>query len=167
MKQVTNLFKVVLFGALLVGFTACNKEDDDDIITPPTGVPKPLRGSITTNTTWRAGNKYILSGFVYVDNGATLTIEPGTIIKGDKPTKGSLIVQPGAKIIAVGTQDKPIVFTSNQAKGQRAAGDWGGLVLLGKAPVNKTPAVVEGENVSQFGGTDPADNSGPVEVRSY
>lgn len=162
MKQATDLFKVLLFGALLVGFTACNQVDEDDSILPPTGGAETISGSITSNTTWRAGNKYVLSGFVYVESGATLTIEPGTIIKGDKPTKGSLIVQPGAKIIAVGTPEKPIVFTSNQAKGQRAAGDWGGLVILGKAPVNKTPAYVEGENVSQFGGTDPADNSGQL-----
>ncbi len=162
MKKLSSFVKLFIFGALLTGFTACNKEDEDDIITPPTGGTETITGSITANTTWRAGNKYVLTGFVYVESGATLTIEPGTIIKGDKPTKGSLIVKPGAKIIAVGTQDKPIVFTSNQAAGQRAAGDWGGLVLLGKAPVNKTPAYVEGENVSQFGGTDPADNSGQL-----
>lgn len=162
MKQRTNVLSVLLFGALLVGFTACNKEKDTTIVPSPTGGTETITGSISTNTTWKAGNKYVLSGFVYVDKGATLTIEPGTIIKGDKPTKGSLIVQPGAKIIAVGTPEKPIVFTSNQAKGQRAAGDWGGVVVLGKAPVNKTPAYVEGENVSQFGGTDPADNSGQL-----
>ena len=99
---------------------------------------------------------------MYVEDGATLTIEPGTIIKGEKSSKGSLIVKRGGKIIANGTVDKPIVFTSNQAKGSRAAGDWGGLVLLGKAPVNKTPAVIEGENLTQFGGTDAADNSGSL-----
>lgn len=162
MKQITNWYKILLFGALLVGFTACNTDDDNDLLPPPTGGTETITGSISSNTTWKTGNKYVLSGFVYVDKGATLTIEPGTIIKGDKITKGSLIVQPGAKIIAVGTPEKPIVFTSNQARGQRAAGDWGGLVILGKAPVNKTPAYVEGENVSQFGGGDPADNSGQL-----
>ncbi|MPR34374.1 T9SS C-terminal target domain-containing protein [Salmonirosea aquatica] len=162
MKKVTNLIKVFIFGALVAGFTACNdKGTDPDPDPTPTG-PSTISGSITTNTTWTAGNQYILSGFVYVEDGATLTIEPGTIIKGEKSSKGSLIVKRGGKIIANGTVDKPIVFTSNQAKGQRAAGDWGGLVLLGKAPVNKADARIEGENISEFGGTDPADNSGSL-----
>ena len=91
-----------------------------------------------------------------------LTIEPGTIIKGDKLTKGTLIVKPGAKIMAEGSATKPIVFTSSSAKGSRNYGDWGGIILLGKAPVNKTPATIEGENVSTFGGTDAADNSGTL-----
>lgn len=161
MKKLTELFKLFLFGALVIGFTACNTSNQDDIDPAPTG-PQTISGNITTNTTWKAGGTYVLSGFVYVDNNAVLTIEPGTIIKGDRATKGSLIIKPGAKIVAVGTQDKPIVFTSNQPAGQRAAGDWGGLVILGKAPVNKTPAVIEGENVSTFGGTDPTDNSGQL-----
>ena len=164
MKKVTNFVKVFIFGALVVGFTACNKDDGGGTVTPnpqPTG-PETVKGSITTSTTWKVGTQYILSGFVYVEDGATLTIEPGTIIKGEKSSKGSLIVKRGGKIIANGTVDKPIVFTSNQAKGSRAAGDWGGLVLLGKAPVNKTPAVIEGENLTEFGGTDAADNSGSL-----
>jgi hypothetical protein len=89
-----------------------------------------------------------------------LTIEPGTIIKGDKATKATLIIKPGAKIIAEGTAAKPIVFTSNQAKGSRNYGDWGGLVILGKGKVNKTPATIEGENISTFGGDIENDNSG-------
>ncbi len=164
MKKVTNYFKAFIFGALVVGFTACDKDDDGGgtVTPPPPAGPETVKGSITTNTTWTAGKQYILSGFVYVEDGATLTIEPGTIIKGEKATKGSLFIKRGAKVIANGTADKPIVFTSNQAKGQRAAGDWGGLVILGKAPVNKTPAVVEGENLTEFGGTNPADNSGSL-----
>ncbi|MBK7698308.1 MAG: hypothetical protein IPJ39_06080 [Saprospiraceae bacterium] len=71
-----------------------------------------------------------------------------------------MIIKPGAKIIAEGTSAKPIVFTSNQAKGSRNYGDWGGLVILGKATVNKTPATIEGENISTFGGSDDNDNSG-------
>lgn len=145
----------------MTAFVGCNNiEDDEDPI--PVGGTNTVSGSITQNTTWTANNKYVLTGFVYVENGATLTIEPGTVIKGDKATKGSLIIKPGAKIMANGTAEQPIVFTSNQPKGQRAAGDWGGLVILGNAPVNKTPAVIEGENISTFGGTNATDNSGTL-----
>ena len=119
-----------------------------------------MKGSITSNTVLAAKNKYLLEGFVYVESGATLTIEPGTIIKGDKSTKATLIIKPGAKIIAEGTKAKPIVFTSNQPKGPRNLGDWGGVIILGKARVNKNPATIEGENISTFGGTDDSDNSG-------
>ena len=73
----------------------------------------------------------MLSGFVYVKNNATLTIEPGTIIKGVSNTKAALMIERGSKIMAAGTADKPIVFTSDKPKGQRSYGDWGGLVLCG------------------------------------
>jgi hypothetical protein len=164
MKKAGKLFGLLMLGLTTFGYVSCTSDDDDEdpIVVVPVGEIKTITGKITTNTTWSATNQYLLSGFVYVEAGATLTIEPGTIIKGDKTTKGSLIVQPGAKIIAVGTADKPIIFTSNQATGARKAGDWGGLVLLGKAPVNKPNAVIEGENVSTFGGTDAADNSGQL-----
>ncbi len=94
-----------------------------------------VSGDITTNTTWTKNNTYLLSGFVYVTNGAVLTIEPGTVIKGDKNTKGSLIITRGAKIIADGTPDDPIVFTSNEST--PTYGDWGGIILLGYAPTNQ------------------------------
>ena len=72
---------------------------------------------------------YLLKGWVYVADGATLTIPAGTVIKGDKDTKAALIVEPGGKLIANGTADKPIVFTSEQAAGSRRPGDWGGLII--------------------------------------
>lgn len=157
-----NNFRVLFLLLLSIGltFTACDRTDDDDEDTTPVGENLTIKGSITTNTTWKAANKYLLEGFVYVESGATLTIEPGTIIKGDKSTKATLIIKPGAKIMAEGTVAKPIVFTSNQAKGSRNLGDWGGIIILGNAPVNKTPATIEGENISTFGGSSAADNSG-------
>ena len=99
-------------------------------------------GNITANENWTAGNVYLLRGFVVVKAGATLTIDKGTIIKGatkdQDPTGaqkgGTLIIEAGAKIIAAGTADAPIVFTSSKAAGQRNYGDWGGVVLIGKAP---------------------------------
>ncbi len=145
--------------AVSLALVSCNREDDtEDPVVP--GQDLNIKGSITTNTVWAAKNKYLLEGFVYVEPGITLTIEPGTIIKGDKATKATLIIKPGAKLIAEGTQTKPIVFTSNQAKGSRNYGDWGGLIMLGNAKVNKSPATIEGENITTFGGTNDADNSG-------
>lgn len=165
MKNTGKLLGLLMLGLTLFGTVSCNNDDDDEDepgIVNPVGEIKTVSGKITSDTKWTADNQYMLSGFVYVENGATLTIEPGTVIKGEKATKGSLIIQPGAKIIAVGTADKPIVFTSNQAAGQRKAGDWGGVIVLGKAPVNKPNAVIEGENVSTFGGTNATDNSGQL-----
>lgn len=112
---------------------------------------------------------YILNGFVYVEDGATLNIEAGTIIRGDKDTKGSLIVTKGSKIYANGTADQPIVFTSNQPEGTRNYGDWGGLIILGNAPINVPggTAVIEGgvdtpEGDGVYGGLDALDNSGII-----
>jgi hypothetical protein len=90
-----------------------------------------VNANITANTTWTAGNTYLLSGQIYVKSNATLTIEPGVIVRGD--TNGSaLIITKGAKINAVGTATSPIVFTSDKAAGTRNKGDWGGIILLGK-----------------------------------
>lgn len=147
----------------LVLLSSCGQdilEEEIVIPAPANRTVKEVSGAITANTTWNESTKYLLKGFVYVESGATLTIEPGTIILGDKSSKGTLIIKPGAKIIARGTAVKPIVFTSAQAKGSRNYGDWGGIILLGKAKVNKTPATIEGENISTFGGSDDADNSG-------
>ena len=123
----------------------------------------PVSGSITTNTHWTANQQYLLQGYVYVESGATLTIDSGCIIKGDKATKGSLIVERGAQIIAIGSPTAPIVFTSSQPAGQRTYGDWGGVILCGKAPTNwTTEPTVEGGPRSKYGGTDPHDNSGTM-----
>jgi hypothetical protein len=117
---------------------------------------------ITTNTTWTADKKYLLKSYVYVRSGATLTIEPGTVIFGDKDTKGALIIEPGAKIMAMGTAARPIIFTSSQPKGSRNYGDWGGVIITGNAPVNTTTGkqLIEGGPKTNYGGTNAADNSG-------
>ncbi len=158
MKFSLKSFLFMLIAASLT-LVSCNREDDTEEPVEP-GQNLTIKGAITTNTVWAAKNKYLLEGFVYVESGATLTIEPGTVIKGDKATKATLIIKPGAKLIAEGTQSKPIVFTSNQPKGSRNYGDWGGVIMLGNAKVNKTPATIEGENISTFGGADDNDNSG-------
>lgn len=125
-----------------------------------TGKTVQLEGELTSDITLRAADVNLLKGFVYVPEGITLTIEPGTVIKGEKATMGSLIVEPGGKIIADGKAEKPIVFTSDQPKGNRAYGDWGGLILCGKAPVNSNNPQIEGGPRTHYGGNDPEDNSG-------
>ena len=126
-----------------------------------------VSGTITQNTTWTSNNTYLLRGFVYVKNGATLTIEPGTLIKGERSSKGALIVTKSGKIIADGTRQRPIIFTSNQPDGDRSYGDWGGVILLGEAPTNciGNDCVVEGgvDNAAgdgRFGGNNPHHSSG-------
>ena len=103
---------------------------------------------------------YTLKGWVYICDGAELTIEPGTVIKGDKATKAALIVERGGKLIAQGTADAPIVFTSAQAPGQRRPGDWGGVIICGKAKNNQSEMQIEGGPRTKHGGNDDADNSG-------
>jgi hypothetical protein len=180
-----NLLSVGSLVALLL-VTACNKKDitpapnttGNGTTTPttpttPTGqtvVVDGGAGAITTNTTWTASNKYLLKSYVYVRSGATLTIEPGTIIFGDKDSKGALIIEPGAKIIAIGTAAKPIIFTSAQPKGSRNYGDWGGVIIAGNARVNSAVngalPTIEGGPTTKYGSNDPAkdnDNSGTMQ----
>lgn len=94
-------------------------------------------GNITANETWTNNNVYILNGWVYVKAGATVTIQAGTVIKGDFASQGALIVERDAKLVAVGTPDQPIVFTSQKSPGQRSYGDWGGVILCGRATCNQ------------------------------
>ncbi len=122
-----------------------------------------LNNDITTNTT--ISGVVLLENKVYVKNGAVLTILPGTIIRGDGSTQGSLIITKGSKIIAEGTSTNPIVFTSSQNVGLRAEGDWGGLVILGQATNNQPGGVANIEGISptsntEYGGSNDLDNSG-------
>lgn len=103
---------------------------------------------------------YILKGWVYVDEGAKLHIPAGTIIKGDKQTKAALIIEPGGYCEMNGTKDEPIVMTSAQPAGQRKPGDWGGLIICGKARNNQGTQQIEGGPTTIHGGNDDADNSG-------
>lgn len=164
MKKLLNLFFVAI---LAVSFVACDDDDDAPVakgleftMEQSNGMTV-ISGSTEENFTMKANTKYMLKGFVYVKEGATLTIEPGTVIKGDKATKGTLIVERGGKIMAEGTASSPIVFTSAQPAGQRATGDWGGIIILGKAPVNLgASAKIEGGVDREYGGSEAADNSG-------
>ena len=124
-----------------------------------------VSADITTNTTW--SGVILLQNKIYVKNNATLTIAPGTIIRGDKLTQGSLIITRGAKINAQGTSTQPIIFTSNEAVGNRNEGDWGGIVLLGLARNNQPGGVANIEGIvattdTQYGGAFDNDNSGTI-----
>jgi len=119
-----------------------------------------LSGDLNTQTLTK-GVRYLLKGQVFVQNTKVLSIQPGTVIFGDKATKGTLIIAPGGKLIAEGTVNEPIVFTSSQKAESRDRGDWGGLVILGKAKTNQTNPAIEGINPPIiYGGTDDTDNSG-------
>ena len=125
--------------------------------------------NITTDTHWTACNTYYLRGQIYVKNNATLTIDPGVVIRADRTAIGAgLFITKGAKINAVGTATSPIVFTSDAAPGQRNKGDWGGLILLGKGSFNVNNGVNNIEGIAatadtEYGGgatPDDNDNSG-------
>jgi len=155
----------------LAAMSACKKEKNEPTPENNTGYTV-LSGDISANMSLDASKKYMLQGFVYVTNGATLSIPAGTVLMGDKATKGTLIVTRGSKIEANGTAEKPVVFTSAQAPGARREGDWGGVILLGKAPINPTggSAKIEGgliptgggneQDYIYYGGADANDNSG-------
>lgn len=130
-----------------------------------------VTANITTNTNWTAGNTYYLKGQIYIKNNATLTIDPGVVIRADHTAVGAgLFVTKGAKVIAVGTATNPIVFTSDNAVGSRNKGDWGGVILLGKGAFNINNGVnnIEGIAASldtEYGGgltPDDNDNSGTL-----
>lgn len=103
---------------------------------------------------------YTLKGWVYVDAGAKLRIPAGTVIKGDKQTMASLIIEPGGYCEMKGAKDAPVVMTSAQPAGQRKPGDWGGLIICGKARNNQTTMQIEGGPTTIHGGSNDADNSG-------
>jgi hypothetical protein len=108
-----------------------------------------LEGNITTNTTLDATKRYLLKGKVYVNAPAKLTIPAGTLILGDKDSDGTLIINRGASIDAQGTAANPIIMTSAAPKGFRNRGDWGGVVILGKAyNSNGASATIEGISAS-------------------
>jgi hypothetical protein len=100
-----------------------------------------ITGTITSNMTLKKENVYVLVGTVYVTPNVTLTIQPGTLIRCDTDTLTTLVITKGAKIIAEGTETDPIVFTSNKNSGDRNPGDWGGIIILGDAPINKSGGI--------------------------
>lgn len=175
MKRLFLLATIV--ASIILLLSACSKEN------PREEPVKPVEGNLlelfgdgkqigngTQSYNVKPGNYllkkgvYTLKGWVYIPEGSSLTIPAGTIIKGDKATQASIIVQRGGKLIAKGTAQEPIVFTSAQPAGSRKPGDWGGIIMCGKAVNNQTEAIVEGGPDAMHGGNDDNDNSG---VLSY
>jgi len=162
----------------------------DDGAAPTTGATIVVDSDITTNTTWSSDSVYNLDGRIFVADGATLTIEAGTLIKanaGSGANASVLVVTRGSKIEAVGTATDPIIFTSasdNIQFGQTAGtnldqndrGLWGGLIVLGNAPasfdgdaesaqIEGIPSDTDGDK-GLYGGTDATDDSGTIQYVS-
>jgi hypothetical protein len=151
--------------AAILFFAACTKKDDI-VIEPPRTV-EALPTTITSDITLDAGKDYILTGQVIVKNNAVLTIPGGVTVfvtKNDDPAnKGSLVITNGSKLMVNGTVDKPVVFTSGATT--KAPGDWGAIIILGKAPANIGSGNAEGLPVSddtKYGGSISTDNSGSI-----
>ena len=146
---------------LSLAIVGCGEDDSggDKVIDDVVGETVIVQGVIVEDQTLTADNEYLLRGAVKVQEGVTLTIEPGVTIYGESATNGTLIVDQGAKIMADGTADAPIIMTSDAAIGSRKRGQWGGLIINGRAPTNQEVAFGEG-NTGAFGGNNPNDNSG-------
>jgi hypothetical protein len=180
-KKLINFISILLIGILTFSVSSCKKKgcmdplalnydadakknDESCEYGPGQTELVEVQGDITGTVNWTKDKQYLVKGFLRVQEGGVLNIEAGTVIFGDTETKGTIVVQRGGKINANGTADNPIVMTSEKSPGLRQPGDWGGLVICGKAP-NNVPggtAELEGGYGAFHGGNDPADNSGVV-----
>ena len=178
MKTILKKWQMLLMLVLTLGITACsddnggngdNGDDDGDNLSDILFENGTQLGNGADEMEINGNYKlpkgvYVMKGWLYITDGSSLEIEAGTVIKGDKATKAAIIAEPGGKLIARGRQDAPIVFTSNEPVGSRKPGDWGGIILCGKAVNNQGKMTIEGGLRTEHGGNDNADNSG---VLSY
>lgn len=148
--------------------TSCTKsEDDEPTPTTPSSSfvadANNFQGNINDGiVTLNPGSVYKLTGKIQVNAGATLTIPAGTRIEGTNGTSSYIAVAQGGKINVLGTAANPVVFTSGKAT--KAAGDWGGLVICGKAPINIGSVTAQSEVADlTYGGTIANDNSGTIQ----
>lgn len=145
-----------------------------------------VENNITENTTWETGKVYVLKNRVAVTAGATLTIKEGVVVKGEAGTGANataLLIARGGKLNAEGTASAPIIFTSIADEimpGEIASpnldptlnGLWGGVIILGNAPISASAASIQIEGVPPsdqnglYGGTDNNDNSGVIKFIS-
>ncbi len=165
MKKYSKLVLALAF----LGAVACKKSDDAS--SPNVQKINVLSGNLETQTL-DPTKQYTLQGLVYVQSGKVLTIPAGTVILADKGSKAALVVNRGGQLIANGTETSPIVFTSNAPAGFRNTGDWGGIIICGKAPNNQGDkiamegptdfSVSSGTDNGLYGGNVEADNSGSL-----
>ncbi len=166
-------FLPALMALSVTTVSACGSSDDEDECDSDPTAPgciapgaADISADITQSRTLYRDTAYTLTAFVHVTNNATLTIQPGTTIKGR--VGSALFILRGAKLVADGTQDLPIVLTSDQPAGSRKPGDWGGLAIIGNGVINRTGVVLlegtgQGTNnpvIDYGGGSNNADNSG-------
>ena len=166
-KSTVKLFGILTLAAGLI--TSCSSSDNPTPTTPPsstfTADANNFQGTINDGSvTLDATKVYKLTGKIQVNNGATLTIPAGTIIQGTGGTQAYIAIAQGGKLNVEGTAAKPVVMTSGLAT--KAAGDWGGVVICGKAPINR---INGGTGTAQsevadltYGGTIANDNSGSI-----
>ena len=171
-----NNFSPFITICILLAFVSCRKSEYQ--VTTEISITD--NGTGTGNVTWSSKNTYILEGLVFVNDGQVLTIEPGTVIRGTTgqgELASALIVARGGKINAQGTPEAPIIFTcdGDDLEGSiqvDAKGLWGGVIILGNAPLNASggEAAIEGIAISEprgiYGGEDPLDDSGILEYVS-
>lgn len=199
-----HLFSYLVLAVITLCFIACGNDDDCDTTCPEGAVQLTdcscfeeqdvdsevqVTENITSDVTWTAGKEYVIAGRVAVESGATLTIEPGTVVKGEigqEANAAALLIARGARLMAVGTAEAPIIFTSagdnltsemvlagtiaSPNLNETLRGLWGGLIILGNAPIsiegNAIEAQIEGIPTSDsnglYGGADPNDNSGVI-----
>lgn len=159
MKRI-KLFTLLISGA--IALASCGKNDDPEpiVVLQPEVIPAEITSSITLTS----DRVWILRGASYVKSGGVLNIQAGTIIKSDVAQKGALVIDKGGRIEAIGTADKPIVFTSGRAVNDRNPGDWSGITIIGRATTNRTSTGnIEGGLNGTFGlETMDNDNSGTL-----
>lgn len=164
-QQSYRLAGFVLAIALLTGGAAPVFTAQAPPVTVP-GLDKQVvvvTGEVTGTENWTSNFYYVLRGAVFVNDGATLNIAAGTRVIGEAGSVGTLVVLRGGRLNAIGTRTAPIVFTSDQAVGNRARGDWGGIIINGRAPVNLEGGEGAGEgDTGVYGGNNPNDTSGTM-----
>ena len=180
-----HIYAFLLF-SLIVAPATFAQGSTDDVEARPTVTITDASINAGESVTWKADTVYVLDGIVFVEEGATLTIDPGTVIKandGQSTAASALVVARGGQIFADGTKDAPIIFTSVQDNisspdllDYSARGLWGGIILLGNAPTNNpgdatgdykeiegvNVIVADGDTRAEYGGSDPDDSSGSM-----
>src|SRR5688572_13122457 len=137
LQHVRPIVGVVIAAAVFMAGPRVSSNQAAPVTVP--GIDKPVivvTGEVIGEESWTSNFYYVLRGAVFVREGSILNIQAGTTVIGEAGSLGTLVVDRGGKLNAIGTREQPIVFTSDQPVGGRTRGDWGGLIINGRAPVN-------------------------------